>query len=277
MIEVRNVNTHYYEYDTSNIQAVVDELKANNFEIDLDVGYRTVTAMEAIDCRYCLVKIPIVRGEFKHTLILSYREWDTKKQKIIFDPIVENGMNVGVYFDIQKVIAYYEKWDKRNKQKTVRENVSAFKGPLLLSYIRGTLDNAGIEYEEMKEKYYSGIVFKTKTYSLTYNEPTPGELAKLNMERVELTLATNDKKLQYISVPLKKFVENVDGCIAKLSEMVIERKIKDQKTSDLNKKYTDDIEKMKTQLSSVVALGYKEAQTKFENDWKELFYPKKKK
>jgi hypothetical protein len=203
MIEVRQKDG-YYNWTESNIQMVVDELKNNHFEIELSSYHRTIVS--SISCGYSSVKIPIVRGDFRYTLFLSYREYDIKKEKIKFDAILEEGKWKGVFFDIEKVIVYYEKWDKRNKQKTVRENVSQFKGPLVLSYIRGTLEAAEIEYKE--EQSYSRNIFKTNTYCLEYREPPPGELAKLNMERVELILTTNDKKVNYVPVPLKKFVEN---------------------------------------------------------------------
>jgi hypothetical protein len=272
MIEVRQTDS-FYNWSKSNVQMVVDELKANHFDIELDTYHRTDAS--AISCGYSSVKIPIIRGDFKYTLILSYCEYDIKKEKIKFDAILEDGKWKGVFFDIEKVIAYYEKWDKRNKQKIVRENVSQFKGPLVLSYIRGTLDEAGIEYKE--EKSYSSTIFKTNTYSLAYREPPPGELAKLNMERVELILTTNDKKVNYVPVPLKKFVENVEDNISKLSEIVMKKELAHNEISKIRAKYKGEIEKIETQLTEVVALGYKESQNTFDSEWKDLFHPKKKK
>lgn len=112
---------------------------------------------------------------------------------------------------------------------------------------------------------------------MEYREPPPGKLAKLNMERVELILTTNDKKVNYVPVPLKKFVENVEDNISKLSEMVMKKEAAHNKISSIRAKYAGEIKKIETQLTEVVALGYKESQNTFDSEWKELFYPKKKK
>lgn len=271
MIDVRQENG-YYKWDFSNIQLIVDELKNNHFDVQLSQYQRKI--QDAISCRYSQIAIPIIRGDFQYNLVLSYNHYDVKKQKIVFEPLRENSNCVGVIFDINKVLEYYAKWEKRNKQKTVRENVSSFKGPLVLSYIRGTLEGAGIEYTE--EKSWHGHMFKTETYSLVYSEPPPGELAKLNMERVLLRLSINGGRINNIDVPLKKFVENPDDYISKLDEILKTKETAYNKIRNISSKYSVEIEKMKTQLTEVTALGYKEAQKTFDLEWKDLFYPKKK-
>jgi len=244
MIDVRQENG-YYKWDFSNIQLIVDELKNNHFDIQLSQYQRKI--QDAISCRYSQIAIPIIRGDFQYTLVLSYNHYDVKKQKIVFEPLRENSNCVGVIFDINKVLEYYAKWEKRNKQKTVRENVSSFKGPLVLSYIRGTLEGAGIEYTE--DKSWHGHMFKTETYSLVYSETPPGELAKLNMERVLLRLSINGGRINNIDVPLKKFVENPDDYISKLDEILKTKETAYNKIRNLSSKYSSEIEKMKTQLT----------------------------
>ena len=207
--------------------------------------------------------IPINKGNlFLELFLTTDKSYIKTKQKIVFD--IENGE---VVFDIAKVNKYYEAWAEKDKKRQIRENISAFKGPLVLSYIRGKLDEYGIVYKEPQEKY-----FVTSEFNIHYVEPTPSELAKLNMERVKVFLRFKMEGNKYeAEVYLIPFLKSPKEQMEKIKVLIDTRDNEENTLDAIVSKYEKQIDEMTAELERVNNIGRKLTEDKYKLGIKQLF------
>lgn len=270
MIEIGTRPNDRYYLDKTKIQEVIDELQANGFDVNPHYYNQAVPVINRLSFRSRYVEIIIQKGDFYHYLYIHLDAADyNNSAKIRFDCDGKTAK-----FDIEKVNEFYKKWYDRTEKTKIRENVSKFKGDLLLSYIRGKFDEFEIEYTQPRHEH----MFETSTFQITYCEPTPSELVKLNMERVKVHLYfTNDNKEYGAEIYLIPFLKSPKENMEKIKEFINTRDSETETINSIYVEYRNQITKLETELRRVHELGTKLTKEKYSKSMKELFYPRKNK
>jgi hypothetical protein len=263
LIEILRKDDSYYQADMTDFET---EMKAFGFEV---VPFNPLTRYNntIYDRNYNGINVRISKGGFSEILVLGYGGYSSRKCKFIIPE--ENG---SIKVDGAFVQAYYEKWKKADDQRKIRENVSQFKGPLVYSFVRGTLESADIEYTE-KTIYTGYSEFTTKDFVLDYTEPPPGELAKLNLENVKVTLRFDGYYVR--DVHFKKFVTNPQEYMDALKIICREKQSSDDKLNNVKTKYEKQIEEIQKELTTTYNKFSKMNNDKYTNSIKDLFRGKK--
>lgn len=119
-------------------------------------------------------------------------------------------------FDADKVVAWFAKKEKMEKNATINQNVSTFKWDLLESFIKGKLDEKEIEYTFEKtntwrteEIFTIKFEFNNCKITLRIEKPCKSELAKLNFDNVLGTVSVKDHTIQQ-EIKVIKFIASID-------------------------------------------------------------------
>lgn len=263
VIEIRkDEDGRYYKTDMTEFE---NELKLFGFGVSSTNIYSSV-----YNRSYKNIETQITKGDFKQIVVLGDVGYSYRKQELIFPE--ENGV---IKFDANVVEQFYQKWKKRDDQKKIRTNVSQFKGPLVLSFIRGTLDSSDIEYTDMSEDTYhgGGIFVKCEDFQLCYVLPNPGELAKLNFENVKVGIVFEEFRVN--DVHLKNFLKNPKESLDALRIICTEYDTATKKLNKIKTEYETQIEKIKNELSETYSKFSKMNLDKYRDSIKKLNKPTK--
>jgi len=202
------------------------------------------------------------------TLNIQQPSCNNKNDKIVF----ESNENQ-IFFDINKVVDYFESYKIKEEKRKIRENCAAFNEPMLISYIEGTLHFAGIEYE--KETQYHCTYFKTPNFKLTYVKLPPGKLAKLNIKNIDLRLEyTRNSKNYSCEIKFTKFVESPETYMEEIATYIDELNAANEKLCKIRTDYANQIKQIEAELGKTAQKGFDLNKKKYESQMKEMFKKK---